>query len=299
MTTNDPPMIVADEALGHVYPEVSMSYDERDLVLYALGVGAPQDALGDELRFVYERHPDFAAIPSFGVIPSLNLILKLDADGVRAPGLNYGLEQMLHGEQYLRLTRPLPTSATLTHRATVRDIYDKGKGAVVITETESFDEAGELLMTNVMTTFIRGAGGWGGDRGPKVTPIVPPERAPDHVVEERTAPDQALLYRLSGDWNPLHADPEVAQKFGFECPILHGLCSFGFAVRHVLTACAPGGDFSHFESVNVRFARVVFPGDTLVTEMWQEGREVIFQVKVKERDEICLSNAVLTLRDDA
>jgi 3-hydroxyacyl-CoA dehydrogenase/3a,7a,12a-trihydroxy-5b-cholest-24-enoyl-CoA hydratase len=149
-------------------------------------------------------------------------------------------------------------------------------------------------MINEVTTFVRGAGGWGGDRGPSADVNVPPDRAPDAVVEEKTDDHQALLYRLSGDWNPLHADPGFAQAFGFDRPILHGLCSFGYAGRHVLSAFAPGGDARYFESIKVRFADSVFPGETLVTEMWKDGdRRVVFRTKVKERDKVVLSNAAV------
>merc|ERR1712025_86991 len=162
-------------------------------------------------------------------------------EGITAPGLSYGLDRVLHGEQYTELKRPLPKHAKLTHRARISDIFDKGKGALVVTEVKSYDEDDELLMVNRITTFVRGAGGWGGDRGPSSDVNGPPERAPDAVVEEKTAENQALLYRLSGDWNPLHADPSFAQAMKFDKPILHGLCTFGFAARHVLSKFAPDG----------------------------------------------------------
>src|SRR5690606_28817143 len=136
----------------------------------------------------------------------------------------------------------LPPRATLRHEARIQDIFDKGKGAVVVTAIESFDEDGELLVKNEVTTFVRGAGGWGGDRGPSAEVNVPPDRAPDASIEERIPDNQALLYRLSGDWNPLHADPSFAKAFGFDRPILHGLCTFGYAGRHVVAAFAPEGD---------------------------------------------------------
>ena len=289
-------LIDVDAALGFEFPERTSTYDERDLALYALGIGAAQDPLGHDLQHVYELHGDgFRPIPSYGVIPCLNFMVELYKRGENAPGLNYGFERILHGEQYTKIERPLPPSAELTHRAKITDIFDKGKGALVVTEVQSFDEDGDLLITNKFVSFIRGAGGWGGDRGPSVEVNVPPERAPDFVVEEKTSDNQALLYRLSGDWNPLHADPAFAQAMSFDRPILHGLCTFGFATRHVLSKCAPDGDVRYFESISVRFAKSVYPGDTLVTEMWKDGRTIVFRTKVKERDEVVLSHACITL----
>lgn len=288
--------IDVDEALGYEFDSQKSSYDERDLALYALGVGAAKDPTGDELQLVYEMHgKGFRALPTYGVIPAINVILDMGKRGITAPGLNYGLDRVLHGEQYTELKRPLPKNAKLRHEARVKDIFDKGKGALVITEIKSFDEDDELLIVNEVTTFVRGAGGWGGDRGPSADVNVPPERKPDFVVEERTDSNQALLYRLSGDWNPLHADPNFAAAMKFDRPILHGLCSFGFAARHVLAKCAPEGDVRYFKSIKVRFAKSVFPGDTLVTEMWKDGQTITFQVKVKERDEVVISNAAIEL----
>ena len=143
---------------------------------------------------------------------------------------------------------------------------------------------------------MRGAGGWGGERGPSADVNVPPDRAPDKVIEDKTTENQALLYRLSGDWNPLHADPAFAKAFGFAKPILHGLGSFGFATRHVAQAFAPGGDVSYVKSIKVRFASTVLPGETLVTEMWKESdTRIVFRCKVKERGEVCISNAAIEL----
>jgi 3-hydroxyacyl-CoA dehydrogenase/3a,7a,12a-trihydroxy-5b-cholest-24-enoyl-CoA hydratase len=289
--------IDVDEALGYRYPPTTSSYDQRDLALYALGVGAAQDPAGRELDLVYESHGDgFRALPSYAVVPIINLSLEAAKEGARTPGLSFGFDRILHGEQYTKLERPLPPKATLRHEARIESIYDKGKHALVVTRYESFDEDGDLLMTNVVTTLARGCGGWGGDRGPSEERNVPPDRAPDFVVEEKTAQNQALLYRLSGDWNPLHVDPAFASAAGYDRPILHGLCTFGFATRAVLSRCAPDGDYRYFESIRVRFAKTVFPGETLVTEMWKEDeRKVVFRTKVKERDEVVLSHAAITL----
>ncbi|MBX3246644.1 MAG: SDR family NAD(P)-dependent oxidoreductase [Myxococcales bacterium] len=286
-----------DEALGYRFEPAHSRYDERDLALYALGVGAAKDPTGDELKLVYEMSGDgFVALPTYGVIPAVNWMLDMGKRGVTAPGIKYGLDRVLHGEQYTELKRPLPPKAKLRHEARIKDIFDKGKGALVVTEVKSYDEDDELLIVNEITTFVRGAGGWGGDRGPSADVNVPPERAPDFVVQEKTDANQALLYRLSGDWNPLHADPRFAKAMSFDRPILHGLCSFGFAARHVLSKCTKDGDPRYFKNIRVRFAKSVFPGDTLVTEIWKESdTRVVFQVKVAERDEVVISNAAIEL----
>ncbi len=290
-------LVDADLALGYEYPEQKSSYDERDLALYALGIGAARDPLGKDLRLVYEMHSDgFVAFPTYAVIPAMKSLIGLMQRGHQVPGMNYGLDRLLHGEQYTEVVRPLPKSAKLTHRARIKDIFDKGKGAVIVTEAKTFDDTGELLAINEYTYFIRGAGGFGGDRGPSAEQNVAPSRAPDKVVEERVSENQALLYRLSGDINPLHADPGFAKAFGFDKPILHGLCTFGFAARHVVEAFAKDADPRLFKSVKVRMTKSVFPGDTLVTEMWKESdRRVVFQTKVKERNEVVLSNAAVEL----
>jgi 3-hydroxyacyl-CoA dehydrogenase/3a,7a,12a-trihydroxy-5b-cholest-24-enoyl-CoA hydratase len=285
--------IDVDEALAFQYPESKSSYSEKELSLYALGIGAAQDALDDaELRTVFEQHSGgFRAIPTFGVIPALETIFKAG----QVPGLNYGFERILHGEQQLELTRPLAPSATLTHRARVKDIYDKGKNAVVIIEVKSFDRDGQQVMRNEVTTVVRGAGGWGGDRGPATEQQAPPDRAPDATITEKIADNQALLYRLTGDINPLHADPAFAANFGFKRPILHGLCTFGFAARHIIKSFA-GNDSRFLRAIRGRFAESVFPGETLQTEMWKEpdGR-IVFRCKVVERGAIVLNGGAAEL----
>ena len=286
-----------DAALGYEFPPQTSSYDERDVALYALGVGAATNPLdAKDLPLVYEFSGDgFRVLPSFGVVPPLNVYFKMAKEGKTAPGLHYGFDRVLHGEQYLEIRRPLPTHAKLTHKAKVKDIFDKGKNALVVTAISTTDETGEELFYNETTTFVRGAGGWGGERGPSADVNVPPDRKPDAVIEEKTLENQALLYRLNGDWNPLHADPNFAANFGFKKPILHGLCTFGFATRHVIKAFLDG-DPSRFKSIKVRFADTVFPGETIRTEMWKESDgKIIFRCKVAERDAVVISNAAIEL----
>ncbi len=289
--------IDVDAALGYTYPELKWTYDERDVSIYALGVGAAENPLNEQdLALVYEMSgKGMKVIPSFGVNSAIRMVFAFGKEGITAPGLNFGLDRVLHGEQYTEVLRPLPTHGTLTTKATVKQIFDKGKNALVVTEFTSYDEHGDALIKNELTTFVRGAGGWGGDRGPSADVNVPPERAPDKVIEDKTHANQALLYRLSGDWNPLHADPAFAKAFGFDKPILHGLCTFGYATRHVAQAFAPDGDPRFVKSIKARFASSVMPGDTLVTEMWKEGNRVIFRTKVKETGKDCITNAAVEL----
>ena len=290
--------IDVDAALGYKYPEFHSSFDERDVSLYALGVGAAQNPLDEkDLDLVYELSgKGMKVLPSFGVVPALAMVFTQAKNGITAPGLNFGLDRVLHGEQFTEIKRPLPTKGKLTTKATIKNIYDKGKGAVVTTEFVTYDEHGDELIRNELATFVRGAGGWGGDRGPSADVNVPPDRAPDQVIEEKTSENQALLYRLSGDWNPLHADPGFAKAFGFERPILHGLCSFGFATRHVAKAFAKDGNPQYVKSIKARFASTVLPGQTLVTEMWKASdTKIIFRTKIKEKGEVCISNAAVEM----
>ncbi|AKU96624.1 Oxidoreductase, short chain dehydrogenase/reductase family [Labilithrix luteola] len=289
--------IDVDQALGFEFPAQHSSYDEKDLALYALGIGAgsnPSDT--GELQYVYENAGDgFKAIPTFGVVPALKLVFEMAKKGQVAPGLNYGFDRILHGEQYTEIARPLPPNAQLTHKAKVKNIYDKGRHAIVVTEIKSFDDAGNLLVTNEITTFVRGAGGWGGDRGPTAEINLPPNREPDATVTEKISESQALLYRLSGDINPLHVDPSFAKAFGFDRPILHGLCTFGYAARHVIKQFS-NNDPRYFKSIKVRFTDSVFPGETLITEMWKESdNRIVFRCRVKEREKAVISNAAIEL----
>ncbi len=270
------------------------AYDERDLSLYALGVGVGADPLdANELQYLYERGEHFHALPTYGVIPALNGFMKLLMDGKELPGLSNVLDRVLHGEQYTEIKRPLPPHATLRHEAKLRTAYDKGDNAISIIDVHTFDETGEELAYNEISFFLRGCGGWGGDRGPSMDVNIPPSREPDAIVEEKIGDNQGLIYRLSGDWNPLHIDPEFAKNFGFDRPILHGLCTYGYVGRHVIQSFL-GNDPRRFKSIKVRFAKSVYPGETLVTRMWKESdRRIIVETRVKERDEVVIKNAAV------
>ena len=250
-----------------------------------MGAGADPD----DLKFCYENAPGLVALPTFGVIPPFPALMGLLA----APGVDINLMMLLHGEQYLEILKPpSPSGGVLTTRPVIKNIYDKGKGALIDLEAVTTDESGDVVYKNVFGTFIRGEGGFGGEKGPAAGNEAP-DRAPDRVVEQATHPEQALIYRLSGDINPLHADPNFAAMAGFDKPILHGLCSFGFAGRAILKEFCDN-DPARFNSVKVRFTRHVFPGETIVTEMWDEGGgKILFQVRTKERpEETAIANAV-------
>jgi acyl dehydratase len=279
------------KALGAELTPLAYEYDQKAVMLYALGVGAGVEATDpEELKFVYENDPGLFVLPSFGVIPPFPALMGLLA----VEGMEINLMMLLHGEQYMEIRKhPVPTAGKLTTYPKVANIYDKGKGALIELEAETKDEAGDVVYYNVFGTFIRGEGGFGGEKGPAAG-NEPPERAPDKVVEMKTLPQQALIYRLSGDINPLHADPNFASMAGYEKPILHGLCTFGFACRAILKSYCDN-DPEKFKSVKVRFSRHVFPGETIITEMWEEDGRIIFQVKTAERGEVAISNAAVEL----
>jgi multifunctional beta-oxidation protein len=205
---------------------------------------------------------------------------------------------LLHGEQYLEIAQyPIPTSATLVSYPQLLEVVDKGSAAVLKSGTTTINkETGKKVFYNETTVFIRGSGGFGGqkkleDRGASTAANEPPKRAPDVVVEEKTTEEQAVLYRLSGDYNPLHVDPAFSRMGGFKVPILHGLCFFGIAAKAVYQK------FGAFKNIKVRFAGTVLPGQTLVTEMWKEGNKVLFQTKVKETGKLAISGGGVELID--
>lgn len=278
------------KASGAELPALEFEYDHKTVILYALGVGAGAEA--DDLKFCYENAPGLFALPTFGVVPPFPALMSIF--GVE--GLEINPMMILHGEQYLEIRKqPAAAGGKLTTRPKVASIYDKGKMALIELEAETVDEAGDVVYFNRFGVLVRGEGGFGGEKAP-MTGMEPPDRAPDKVIEDKTLVQQALLYRLSGDPNPLHADPNFASMAGFEKPILHGLCSFGFACRAVLKAYCDN-DPEKFKSVQVRFSRPVFPGETIVTEMWDgpDGK-VLFQARTAERpDNVAISNAVVEL----
>jgi len=277
------------QALGADLGSIEASWDPEKIILYHLGLGAgvPQTDPG-ELEYTYEKN--LKVLPSYGVVPAFPALGGL----ARVPGMQFNFAMLLHGEQDLEIRKPIPTRARVVTTGRLAGLYDKGKAALAILETETRDESGEVLFVNRFSLFLRGEGGFGGEPGPKAG-NQPPERTPDHVVESPTLPQQALLYRLSGDKNPLHADPEFSKMGGFETPILHGLCSYGIACKAVVDAVC-GGDTGRVARYQARFAGVAFPGETLVTSLWRENGRVLLATSARQRGAPVISNAAITLR---
>ena len=279
-------MPIDPNLVGKELTSLEYKYSTKDVILYALGIGAGAEP--DELKFVYES--ELEVIPTYGVVPPFGALFSI----VGMEGMDFNLAMLLHGEQYLELYQPIPSEGTLISYPKIAAIYDKVKGALVEIDVITKNSKGVDIFKNRFSTFIRGEGGFGGERGPDPC-FDPPEREPDKVVAMKTIRQQALLYRLSGDFNPLHADPNFAAMGGFDRPILHGLCTFGFAGRAVLQEYCDN-DPKKFKAIKVRFSRHVYPGETIVTEMWQEkDDQIIIRSKTAERGEYCLTNASVWL----
>jgi acyl dehydratase len=263
-------MPINPDAVGYTSEPTQASWDSKDCLLYALGVGAGAiDPTGFELEFTTENSQDVTqrVFPTFPVV-----VGGVGGGGGAFATLgSFNPAMLVHGEQSVELHGSLPVAGTVESVTTITGIYDKGSAAVVVTTTVATDTATrQPLWTTSSSLFIRGEGGWGGDRGPSSPPGVP-ERDPDHSTTYSTRSDQALLYRLSGDRNPLHSDPKFAAMGGFDRPILHGLCTFGFTGRALLhTLC--GSDPDRFVSMAARFSKPVLPGEDLTVAMWETGK---------------------------
>jgi acyl dehydratase len=279
----------------------TFTYGDKDVMLYALGIGLGADPMNEtELPFVYER--------GLKVVPTAATVLAANnnrpAEGRPAPELPAGHRQsqmnfvmMVHGEQKVELHKPLPTAGTFTAESRTIGAWDKGegKGAVVANETVWTDEKGEKAATLTMSMFYRGDGGFGGPTEGQPEPHAVPTRAPDLTVDVSTRPDQALIYRLNGDRNPLHSDPEFAKRAGFPRPILHGLCTYGLTCRAVLQAITdydPDQILSH----QVRFSSPVFPGETITVDLWRDGKAISFEARIKDRGVTVIKNGLTMLR---
>ena len=274
------------KAIGAALPDRSFSWTASDVLLYHLALGAgsrPGDQTDPRaLRYTLDDQ-HLAVLPSFGVVaPTFH---DTDPPGLDLPGCDLNLAQVLHGSQEIVLHRPLPTAASATVRTRISEVWDKGKAAVIVQQGEATADDGTPLFTTRSSIFVRGEGGWGGDRGPS-TRVELPDRAPDADTGYATAPNQALLYRLCGDRNPLHADPGFAAAAGFPAPILHGLCSYGIVLRTVVDALLDG-DVTRVGGFSARFAGVVFPGETVRVRAWDEGDRVLVSATVAggERDD--------------
>jgi acyl dehydratase len=273
-----------DEIMSLKSENIEISYTDKDSILYGLGVGLGNDPMNmDELKYVYENGQ--IALPSMATNFQYHSSLLMSA--------NLNFIMVVHGEQKLSIINPIPVSGEFVADMKVINCFDKGasKGAIVEVETTvKLKSDGTEICKLISTTFARGDGGFGGPESPPQK-VYEPEGTPDIVDEITTKPDQALIFRLSGDYNPLHSDPNFAKAAGFPKPILHGLCTYGVACRSIVkTACDK--DVKKLKSFNCRFSSPVFPGETIVTEMWKNGNVINFQSKVKERDKIILKNGV-------
>jgi acyl dehydratase len=281
-----------EKASGAKFPSSEGSWSQDQVILYHLGIGAGMEKPTDakELEYTYEKN--LKVLPSFAVVPVFSALGSLAA----IPGISINFALVLHGEQAIQVHKPIPVAADIVSEGRVAGLYDKGKAALIVLEVETKEKStGDKLFTNWFSVFARGEGGFGGDSGPKAG-NQPPERAPDVVAESRTLPQQALIYRLSGDKNPLHADPEFAKIGGFDTPILHGLCSYGMVCKSVVDEIL-GGAVEKVTGYSARFAGVVFPGETIVTSMWKEGDKILVSAKTKERDTPVISNSAITIRN--
>lgn len=281
-------MLNYDVVKNWAFDDVSQSYTERDTILYALGLGYghnPMDA--GELQFLLEDR--LVAMPSMAVV--LGGVGQWMAD----PRTGIDWIKSLHGEQGIRIFRPLPPAATVIGRNRVSNIIDKGegRGALLMLERDIVDAArGELIATRTSTSFLRGDGGCGGPAQVQPKPHQVPERDPDITYAMATRPEAALIYRLSGDWNPIHAFPEKAAKAGFERPILHGLCTYGMIGR-ALIATVCGAKSERLKAYSGRFSAPVYPGDTIEVNIWDEGKGRFgFEARIPERDLVVFKNGL-------
>ena len=263
------------DAVGTTSEPADFSWTSKDALLYAVSLGCGTN----ELAFTTENTNGVQQ----RVLPTFPVVMGYGAGGSVMRNIGtFNPALLVHGQQAVTLHREIPPEGTGTIVSRLAAMYDKGKAAVVVTESDVTMD-GEPLYSTRSSAFIRGEGGWGGDRGPSGPVNVPPERAPDHEVTYQTSPDQALLYRLNGDRNPLHSDPSFAAAGGFDAPILHGLCSYGFTGRALLHALC-SGDPARFHHIEARFASPVIPGEALTVRAWETGDgEAVFTTSVGDR----------------
>ena len=278
-----------DELMAAPEDELRHRYGDTETMLYAQSIGFGRDPLEPrELEYVYEQGQPLKTVPTMATVLVPDMI---------PPDLGWDYSQVLHAEQRLQLHRPLPPAAELLIHKRIVDVIDRGeaRGAVFIVEAQAWLARSDTALFTVSSTIVaRGDGGFGGPAGRIPAPHRVPRREPDLSCSMRTRPDQALLFRLNGDRNPLHADPGTARRAGFPAPILHGLCSYGIACHAILeTIC--DFDYTLITGFDARFSSPVVPGDTLRTDMWQDGNIVSFQCSVPERDTVVIRNGKCTL----
>lgn len=273
-------MAIDPNRVGAQAEPIEAFWSSKDCLLYAVGVGAGLD----ELQFTTENTEGVTqqVLPTFAVVAAQNV----PKEGMGTMELigEFNPAMLVHGSQSITLHKPIPVDGRARMETRIKAIYDKTKACVVVTETTATDLSdGSPLWSTESAAFIRGEGGWGGDRGPSGPQNVPPDRAPDHVVTYKTTKEQALIYRLSGDRNPLHSDPKFAAAGGFNEPILHGLCTYGFTGRALLHSLC-GGDAARFKHIEGRFASPVLPGEELTIRIWSTGSgEAVFTTSVGDR----------------
>ena len=269
-------MPINPDAVGTEGEPFVVSWNSKDCLLYAVGIGAG----ADDLAFSTENSTDVKQ----QVYPTFPVIITRDPGSPMRNIGTFNPAMLVHGQQAVTLHRPVPVEGSARMVTRITGIYDKGKGAVVATEQVAVDaNDGSPMFTLNSSAFIRGEGGWGGDRGPGGDKNVPPSRAADHIVTYKTSPDQAYVYRLSGDRNPLHSDPKFAAMGGFDKPILHGLCTYGFTGRALLKSLCDN-DASRFTHIEGRFASPVIPGESLTVSIWNTGAgEAVFTTSVGDR----------------
>ncbi len=278
-------MLEYEKVLNWQFEPVVQSYTKKDSILYALGLGFglnPTDA--DELQYVYEKN--------LRTFPTMAVVMGHPGSWLSNPESGIDMTKVLHGEQSLEIHRALPVEGSIVAHTKVLEVIDKGadKGAVIITGRKIYDQQSkELYCTQQATIMARGNGGFGGPVTSVPRPHALPEREPDTEIEISTSPQAALIYRLSGDYNPLHVDPDLAAQLGFAAPVLHGLASYGVAARAVLQACEVS-DPDKLTSFGLRFSKPVYPGETIITEVWKDDDVVSFRSRLKERDVVVLNN---------
>lgn len=273
------------DTIGKVWGPYEFSYTERDLIIYALGIGFTKD----DLEYVYEGAKEFKSFPTYGVILPSNAGIE----AFLSTKANFAM--VVHGEQALEIRNPLPRSGTVSTTAVIEGIYDKGSGALIVMRFDSKDKNGNPLCSNWMGAFVRGAGGFGAPAQPKreVPPI--PQRSPDLVFDAQTGVNQAALYRLSGDRNPLHIDPAIAKAVGFKEPILHGLCTFGVTCRRFVREVFKG-DSGKVKSYSSRFSSPVLPGEVLQVKVWQAEPDLFLLEVYNAKGEALMRSGVIKTR---
>ncbi|SAM07747.1 hypothetical protein [Absidia glauca] len=300
-----------EKAVGHKYKPERLSCNRRDHILYALGVGVSED----ELKYLFELNPDFTVLPTYPLVLGLkgdssdvNLYQDRATGGGPLPGMPpFDQNKLVHGEQSFEVINPWPVAGgSFIAQKSCTGVFDKGSGMVIEQTVDIYGEQDKKLYSRLVgKSFVRGYGGWNGPKGPKAVSYTPPERKPDAVEVFASLPNQALLYRLSGDYNPLHADVDLAPKVGFPKPILHGLSTYGACAHGIIKALA-NNDPSRFKSIEARFASPVFPGETIETYMWKVDNPkdpktfgVIFVAKSKERNVVVVNNGFVVLYKDS